>query len=266
MKTTAPPVQGLFRLLQTRVVTLVMRLTRSRSWRHSARASVVLDAVLATASDSVFFVDARGKVRDCNLVAEQTFGRERSEVIGRGIALYLPSLAFSTLRRRAKGMGHDSLTLEMPGRLETLATDSSGSTFPVSVAVCSLSVWGNKGCLVRIRDDSRREADRREIRRLTDQLGIAKRALEHRNSVSPSKHDADISDEKGSLNVPEAHGSRTLVHDILRNAKFGQDYLGTSPQEMLCEYFSNIELIGTKLLGLMDMPQLKASEDANGEC
>ncbi|QDV75606.1 PAS fold protein [Botrimarina mediterranea] len=179
-----PPMQRTFGPLLASLAAKLTRLVRPRDWRYQARASELLDAVLATASDSVFFVDSRGKVRDCNLVAEQIFGRDRSEMIGRGIALYVPSLAFSALRRRAKGMGHDSLSLEMPGRLETLATDSSGSTFPVSVAVRSLSVWGNKGCLVRLRDDSRREADRQEIRRLTDQLAIAKRALEHFNAAS----------------------------------------------------------------------------------
>lgn len=178
---TAPP-QHSIRSWLAHITVWAKILTRPRPWRRRARASEVLEAVLTTTSDAIFFVDSAGKVRDCNLVAEQMFGRSQSEVIGRGIALLLPSLAFSTLRRRVKGLGHDALPLDMPGRLETLATDQRGTAFPVSVAVRSLSIWGDKGCVVRVRDDSRREADRQQLRRFADQLRVAKNALESKSA------------------------------------------------------------------------------------
>lgn len=251
---------------------------RARASRLRAESHSVLDAVFATASDALFWVLSNGKVRDCNVAAEQFFGRTREEMLGSRIERILPSLVFLIPKRDYLRGLLDSPALELPSRLETVVTDSDGDAFPVSLHIKRVSLRNDSGFVVRVRDNTRKEADRQELRKYADQLLVAKHTLERHNAVLErqvnlrtselklAKEAAESANEaKSNFLANMSHELRTPIHGILSFARFGQRRIDDITKSKLLEYFATIETCGTALLNLvnqlLDLAKLESGTD-----
>jgi PAS domain S-box-containing protein len=140
-------------------------------------------AVFEAAPDGIVVVDAEGLIRDMNPRAEELFGYERGELVGKQVETLVPasireaherdrSAFLAEPRARPMGMG-----LELRGRR------SDGSTFPVEI---SLSPWRTPEGLFVI-STVRDVTQRRRLRQFG--LGALRAAEEERRRIARELHD-----------------------------------------------------------------------------
>src|SRR5437660_7014378 len=94
-------------------------------------------SLLDSSLDAVIVIDREGRVMEWSGAAERTFGRSRSDVLGRDLAeLIIPPALRSAHRhglRRVQDTGPSGQLLGQ--RVELTAMRADGSTFPVELSV-----------------------------------------------------------------------------------------------------------------------------------
>ncbi|MDX6442595.1 MAG: two-component system, cell cycle sensor histidine kinase and response regulator CckA [Gaiellaceae bacterium] len=105
----------------------------------AARGRAILDSAL----DAIVTIDERGAILEFNLAAEKTFGRSRSEVLGKQMAELLipPSLREAHYQglQRLSATGEERI---LGKRLELTALRADGSEFPVELAISKVESSG----------------------------------------------------------------------------------------------------------------------------
>jgi PAS domain S-box-containing protein len=100
-------------------------------------------AILDSALDAIVTIDERGAILEFNLAAERTFGRTRSDVLGKQMAELLipPSLRDAHYRglERLRTTGEERI---LGKRLELTALRADGSEFPVELAISKVESAG----------------------------------------------------------------------------------------------------------------------------
>jgi two-component system sensor kinase FixL len=124
--------------------------------------------VLDTARDSIVSIDATGVVTLFNRTAERMFGYRAAEVLGRNVAMLMPSpyreehgqyLENYRLTRIPKAIGRTR---------HVEATRSSGEVFPIELSVSEAHVAGQTLYTAILRDVSERKLAEEELRRERD--------------------------------------------------------------------------------------------------
>jgi PAS domain S-box-containing protein len=109
---------------------------RARAEERLRASQEVSSAIVRAALDCVITMDHEGRVVDFNPAAEDTFGYDREEAIGRLLAeLVIPHAmreAHTVALRRYVDTGHATI---LNRRLELVALRADGSTFPVELTV-----------------------------------------------------------------------------------------------------------------------------------
>jgi PAS domain S-box-containing protein len=115
-------------------------------------------AILKTAVDCIILIDHEGSVIEFNLAAEQTFGYNRADAVGRDMAdLIIPPRLRDAHRR---GLAHYLATGEGPvlnKRIEMTAMRADGSEFPVELAIIRIRVEGPPVFTGQVRDITERK-------------------------------------------------------------------------------------------------------------
>jgi two-component system sensor kinase FixL len=126
------------------------------------------EAVLDTARDAIVSIDATGVVTLFNRTAERMFGYRAAEVLGRNVAMLMPSpyreehgqyLENYRLTRIPKAIGRTR---------HVEATRSSGEVFPIELSVSEAHVAGQTLYTAILRDVSERKLAEEELRRERD--------------------------------------------------------------------------------------------------
>jgi PAS domain S-box-containing protein len=140
---------------------------RKRSERAVSGSEARKNAMLESALDCVITIDDEGRIVEFNPAAEKTFGRARSEVLGKPMVELLVPEDYRERHleafRRCLGPGG-----ERPGgrRLELEGLRSDGTSFPVEISVTSIHVGDAPSFTAYLRDIT----DRKELDRLKDEL------------------------------------------------------------------------------------------------
>lgn len=121
-----------------------------------------LQSIIASSLDSVIVIDAEGVIAAWSGTAEQAFGWQAQEVIGRGLA----AVIFPEDARMSNPVGRDlwdtnGVTPIVGKRLDMFAARRGGELFPVEISVTNLPGVGTQYFLVYIRDTTRWERDAR---------------------------------------------------------------------------------------------------------
>src|SRR5690349_10041583 len=88
----------------------------------SSQDGAVLQALIAAAADGILVTDAQGHIRVFNPACERLFGYPRDEVIGKSVAVLIPSPYGESDDRRSTSR-------------ETLGRRKDGSTFPIFLSI-----------------------------------------------------------------------------------------------------------------------------------
>jgi PAS domain S-box-containing protein len=120
---------------------------RSQRLRNAAVVDIALDCIIT--------IDHEGRILEWNPAAERTFGRPRSEVIGRQLAETIIPPQYRDAHYR--GFAHYLQTGEGPilgRRIEVEGMRASGSTFPCELAITRLPIAGPPSFTAYLRDVS----------------------------------------------------------------------------------------------------------------
>jgi len=163
---------------------------RKRSEESLRHSEGRLRAILETALDAIVVMDREGIVHEWNRAAEQMFGYERSEAIGRKLAdliipPYLRDLHERGLAQHLVRGGGPMLNR----RIETVAQRADGSELAVELAITEAGTNGGSMFTGYVSDITQRKQAEEEIRQLnaeleqrvrkrTEQLELANRELE----------------------------------------------------------------------------------------
>jgi PAS domain S-box-containing protein len=140
---------------------------RKRSERAVSGSEARKNAMLESALDCVISIDELGRIVEFNPAAERTFGRARSDVLGKVMVDLLVPDDYRERHleafQRCLGPGG-----ERPGgrRLELEGLRGDGSRFPVEISVTSIHVGDTPSFTAYLRDIT----DRKELDRLKDEL------------------------------------------------------------------------------------------------
>jgi PAS domain S-box-containing protein len=112
-------------------------------------------AILDSALDAIVTIDESGAILEFNLAAEKTFGRARSEVLGKQMAEHLipPSQRDAHYRglQRLRATGEERI---LGKRLELTALRADGSEFPIELAISKVESAGRTLFMGYLRDIS----------------------------------------------------------------------------------------------------------------
>jgi PAS domain S-box-containing protein len=147
------------------VITLMHHLVDRRRGERAMRGSEERTrAILDSALDGIVTVDERGTVRSFNRAAEQIFGYPAGEVIGKNVAMLMPSPdreAHDAYMARYLATGEN--TVIGIGR-EVVGARRGGGTFPLDLAVSEVHLDGGRLFIGCMRDISaRKAAERRQV-------------------------------------------------------------------------------------------------------
>ncbi len=135
-----------------------------RIYRAGVETEARQGAILETAHDAIVTIDQRLNIREFNPAAEQMFGRQRTDVLGRSVELLLPPTERSEQLRvfeRYLNKGDGPLGRR---RLEIAGVRSDGSEFPVELTVARVGADSRTVLTAFIRDITERRALEEQLR------------------------------------------------------------------------------------------------------
>ena len=133
--------------------------------------------LLESAPDAMIIIDEQGKIAIVNRQAEEMFGYDRREMLGKTIELLLPD------RVRDRHVVHRDTYLRTPrlrpmgSGMELVARRNDGSEFPVEISLSPVQSAGGKFVSSVIRDVTRRK-------RMEDEIVAARREAERANKAN----------------------------------------------------------------------------------
>ncbi len=234
---------------------------RKRSEEALRHSEGRLRAILETALDAIVVMDTDGIVHEWNRAAEQMFGYQRTEAVGRKLAeLIIPAYLRD---RHERGLAQHLTEGNGPmlnRRIETMALRADGSEFAVELAITESGTNGGTMFTGYISDITHRKQAEEEIRQLnaeleqrvrkrTEQLELANREMEAFSySVShdlraPLRHINGFVDilqsstpgldeeSRGFLNTiaDSARQMGKLIDDLLAFSRMGRTELRAAP-------------------------------------
>jgi protein-histidine pros-kinase len=190
-----------------------------RSFRESdaalRRSEARKAAILQSALDSIITIDDRGRVVDFNPAAEQTFGYQHSEVVGRLLAeLIIPP---DLRQAHVAGLARYSQTGEhvvLNRRIELRAMRSNGSEFPAELAITPILGQDKPMFTGYLRDISDRKRAEQEMLQLNAEL--EGRVRERTEKLTAANQElARANEAKDRFLATMSHELRTPLNAII---------------------------------------------------
>ena len=133
-----------------------------------------LATLFESAPDAVMTVNAAGRIERVNGQAEQMFGYDRRELLGKPVAKLMSGQFPKAARKRRAG----SMTTAVG--LELVARRKDGSKFPVEIMLSPLSLAGAEGMIATVRDITQRKRAEQALSQSREELEtrVAERTAE----------------------------------------------------------------------------------------
>ena len=204
-----------------------LNIQKTRQQRATAETAARMDTVIQTSLDGVIVANEEGNILAFNAAAEKIFGHAAEDVIGKSLGpLIVPDHmieAHDAGMARMKAGGEKRVVGK--GRVQLEAKHSSGSLFPVELAIQNAETEQGKIFIAFLRDISMRVAAEKELIEARDQALAADRL-------------------KSEFLTTMSHEIRTPLNGLLGNLTLIQDTKLT-PQQL--RYISNMETSGDLL-------------------
>ncbi|MBK7367624.1 MAG: GAF domain-containing protein [Candidatus Eisenbacteria bacterium] len=168
-----------FDLAESLIATASQALEQSHLIRQLRAGEARKSAILDSALDCVIVTDENGVILEFNRAAQEAFGYEPVDVIGRGLTETI--IPARHARAHAEGLNRHRETGEarvLGRRVELDARRADGSEFPIEVSIQETRVGDRVLYTANLRDITERRREQEELVRSRD---VAHRSLEMRN-------------------------------------------------------------------------------------
>lgn len=128
--------------------------------------------ILEIASDAIIAIDDRQIVTLFNQGAEQIFGYQAAEAIGKPLDLLLPHKFIETDRQHLPLATGDRLSQQMGQRQQTIGTKRDGTQFPAEASVSYLDLGQEKIYTIILRDVTERQRTEQNLRDALQKLNF----------------------------------------------------------------------------------------------
>lgn len=263
-----------------RMVRIVQDITAEKAAEQAlADSNARKTAILNASLDAVLVMDSEGGLQEFNPAAEQMFGYERKQAIGRRLAdvIVPPALREAHARGLARYLTSGE-TRVLGKRIEITAMRSDESEFPVELAIVRVPVQGPPVFAGYVRDITERKRAENALRRSNEELGEFANVVAHDlqtplrtvhayTELLSQRYKGQFDARADELIAHVLAGTRTmetLIHEILQYATAGEE----APRESvnLCEA---VQTVTRGLAALMeetgaeviceDLPMVSAS-------
>ncbi len=180
---------------------------------QESRTQTIFDST----ADAILTVAENGTVLSFNAAAARMFGRESGEVIGRNVALVVPSLNGSHTNEAFRAALAAAHSQSLGGEFEVQGQHHDGHTVPLALRVAEMSFRGEKTFVATLQDITQRKHAAAERKRLFE--GI--REAVSRLSEASAEILASTSQQTGVAQQQAALVSETTatVEEITRSAE-----------------------------------------------
>jgi PAS domain S-box-containing protein len=196
---------------------IAQAVAKNRLQTERERAERLKNSIISAALDCVITIDHEGRIIDFNPAAELTFGRKRSEVVGKQMAEHIIPLRLREAHYRGFARLLDTGEGRILGkRLELDALRADGTEFPIELSITATGSWEAPLFTAHIRDIKPRILAQQELRESEERFRSFMRYL------------------PGSAAIRDAGGRYQYVNDAWQRA-FGMqaaDVLGRTPEEI----------------------------------
>jgi PAS domain S-box-containing protein len=148
----------------------------------------VAGEIVALAPNGIVLVDPDGNVVLANRQAEEMFGYDAAELLGRPIEALVPPELRHGHEAHRQGYAADPRTRPMGSGLDLRAARRDGSTFPVEIALSPIDVDGRRHVVAIVRDITDRRQAERQLQAARAELSV----LEDRERIARDLHDTVI--------------------------------------------------------------------------
>ena len=153
------------------VTSTVRRINRSNE------SDVYFRHLLDAAPDAMIIIDDKGKIALVNKQAEEMFGHDRHEMLGKPVEMLMPPRLHETHIKHREVYSRDPRLRPMGLGRELLALRSDGSEFPVEISLSPVHAASRKFVSSVIRDVTERK-------RMEDEIIAARREAERANKAN----------------------------------------------------------------------------------
>ena len=200
----------------TTLLVLLFQAQRARS--QIASAEDRLRAVVETAIDAVVVMDRNGRLLDYNGAAEQIFGYQRTEAIGRPITALLTHVYRDEAQLEMEVFTQAQDLLNQGGLIRMEARGKSGRRFPVEVATAQAQSTDGSLFVAFVRDISGRVLAEKELMDARDRALAGEKAKSELLAVMSHEMRTPINGIMGSLEIltdtPLNDRQRTFIDAI----------------------------------------------------
>ena len=126
--------------------------------------------LLEALPDAVVAVDRDGTIVQVNSQAQELFGYEREELIGKKVEMLVPESHRQQHHHHREGFSKAPKTRRMGANLDLYGRRRNGSEFPVEISLSPISTDQGRLVLSAIRDMSDRKKISEELRRVNEEL------------------------------------------------------------------------------------------------
>ena len=148
-----------------------------RRINRSNESDIYFRHLLESAPDAMIIVDDRGKIALVNKQAEEMFGYDRNEMLGKQIEMLIPSRLHESHVNHRESFLSQPLLRPMGKGLDLLAVRSDGSEFPVEISLSPVHAASRRFVSSVIRDVTDRK-------RMEDEIIAARRQAERANKAN----------------------------------------------------------------------------------
>ena len=207
----------------------------------SKKMSVIVDNMI----DCIITTDPKGLIESFNKAAENTFGYQVSEILGKSVETLIPTshaIEHQKYMNKFKETGESKIV--GTGR-ETTAKRKDGTIFPIDIGVTEIWIGESRHFTALIRD-------------ITDRK-------QYEQALVTSKENAEFANRaKSDFLANMSHELKTPMHAILSYASLGIRKAEKISLEKTKQYFEKIDQSGARLLdlinSLLDISKLESGQ------
>jgi PAS domain S-box-containing protein len=236
---------------------------RNRKRRGPGKSDAWFRGLLESAPDAMVITDEKGIIMMVNAQAENLFGFNRKEMLGKPVELLIPGRFNKAHEKHVRKYVDHPKVRTMGEGMELFGRRKDGSEFSVAVSLSPLHIDGEGiNVIAAIRDISKQIEDREAIRRLNENL--EQLVQERTNELSALNAELETRVLKRTWELEETNKeleafSYSVSHDLrapLRSIdgfsnKLVHDY-GRMMDEQGKDYFSRVIMASQKMGHLID--------------